>query len=760
LGKFLAWDLSLLAWDLSKGIKIEFGNAGIKCKIDRNLKVKIFYVGAIIVVSTENYHSKTTNINPLENLSKGDLNVSQLEFENGLVVAEIVNSLNIDDESVIGGFLYGLGAVRDVELGIVEEKFGTEPILLYQKAFNLLTLSSFQTFAVDQKNSEIVEENLRKMVIAMVDDVRVAVIFLSGHLQLLRSSKESSPEIRHQHAIAGRELVAPLANRLGLWQLKWEIEDLSFRYLHPNSYKTLARALEEKRVNREKYIEELVDKINNDLQVQGINSQVRGRAKHIYSIWKKMQHKGLEFNQLWDLRALRIVVANVEECYQSLGLIHSKWEHYQSEFEDYVATPKENGYRSIHTIIKGPENKSVEIQIRTKEMHENSELGLAAHWRYKESVSENSASDNKVVWLRQLLDWKDQLIDSNSKSETPSPSVSVPVKSNETRVYVFTPKGTVVDLPNGSTPVDFAYSVHTEIGHRTRRAIVNGKMVPLHYTLITGDKIQIQTVNSGGPSLDWLRDEPLYVKTSRARNRISQWHKHQEYDHYVAEGRALLDKEIIRLGLEDISYEKINGHTHFHKIDDLFAALGAQDYKISKALYPFKKHQNQDAEVISVPTKHQNKNKLGAKSEFIVQGVGNLLTQLAHCCDPVPGDKIIGYITMGKGVSIHRKLCTNIVNIDAQHRDRLIDVDWGTKEYSSYTLNIVVKGYHRSGLLHDITEYLKSSKADILKASMETDNEHVTVINMRLEVAGEFRPDQIIQKLTSIENVFEVKRGG
>ena len=592
----------------------------------------------------------------------------------------------------------------------------------------------------------------------MVDDVRVAVIFLSGHLQKLRSCKEASAETRHRYAIDGRELVAPLANRLGLWQLKWEIEDLSFRYLNPNSYKTLARALEEKRTHREKYIQRLVDSIERDLLDQGIGSQVHGRAKHIYSIWKKMQKKGLEFTQLWDLRALRIVVSDIEECYQALGLIHSQWDHFETEFEDYIATPKENGYRSIHTIIKGPEGKSVEIQIRTKEMHENSELGLAAHWRYKESVAQSSASDNKVIWLRQLLDWKDQLVVVSPKSE--EQSASVPVKSKETRVYVFTPKGVVVDLPSGSTPVDFAYSVHTEIGHRTRRAIVNGKMVPLHYTLATGDKIQIQTVNNGGPSLDWLRNEPLYVKTSRARNRISQWHKHQEYDHYVAEGRALLDKEIVRLGLDDISYEKINSHTHFRKIDDLFAALGAQDYKASKALYPFKKSQNHDVDVASVPIKSLQKNKPSNKSEFIVQGVGNLLTQLANCCDPVPGDEIVGYITMGKGVSIHRKLCVNIVNTDTDHKDRLIEVDWGTKEHSSYTLNIVVKGYHRSGLLHDITEYLKSSKADILKASMETDNEHVTVINMRLEVAGEIRPDQITGKLTSIENIFEAKRGG
>jgi GTP pyrophosphokinase len=674
--------------------------------------------------------------------------------------ARIVADLDVDQESEIAGFLYGLDRVSSQDLNKVVEKFGEVPIQLFESASRVLELSEFQRSPESLRRPVEIEENLRRMLIAMVDDVRVVIITLAGKLQILRNCKDLPVSVQQQHALAARDVFAPLANRLGVWQLKWELEDYSLRYLQPSSYKTLARALEEKRKDRDHYISELVHGLEKSLEELGLDSQVQGRAKHIYSIWKKMQSKGLEFRQLWDLRAVRILVGSVDDCYRALALVHSQWEHFPAEFVDYIATPKDNGYSSIHTVVKGPRGKSVEVQIRTYDMHRESELGLAAHWRYKERVSVSSDIDDKVVWLRQLLEWKQELTVHNSGSALSNDSEGELAPRVESRIYVFTPKGTVMDLPRGATPVDFAYSIHTEVGHRTRGAVVNRKMVPLCHPLETGDRVQIQTIKSGGPSLDWLRDNPAYAITNRARNRISQWFKRKEFDQNVSEGRMLLDRELGRLGYDDLGYEKINQHTHFHKVEDLFSAIGSGDYKVSKALYPFKKPEKESLETITSPRRGKSEKKNTRVSDFIVQGVGNLMTHAANCCNPVPGDRIVGYITMGKGVSIHRKSCVNISNIDDDHRDRLIDVDWGNQQTSAYSISIVVTAYHRSGLLHDITEILKSGKADILKASMDTDDEYVTRINLRLEVDGKIRPNALLQKISSIQNVYDVKRSG
>ena len=715
---------------------------------------------AIIVSTKQNHQSKAPETSALSDIVKIFASHSAQEREIAWDTAQILQLLDTEHSTVIAGYLLGLAEISPATMdhaGLLCGKHTIDQFLNAQRIRKFSELSLNNTAGTFNKIH--VEENLRKMLIAMVDDVGVVLICLANQLSILRNCRHKPSNQQKYQAALTTEIYAPLANRLGVWNLKWELEDFAFRYVNPESYQGLAGAIDEKRALREGYIADLVRDLGDTLQQNGISAEVYGRPKHIFSIWKKMQRKGLEFGQVWDVRAVRIVVDSVEHCYRALSLAHGQWDHFPGEFEDYIATPKLNGYRSIHTVVKGPGDKSVEIQIRTAEMHEDSELGFAAHWRYKESVHQDSSIDRKVIWLRQLLDWKEQILAAGTASVSKE-MASVPDRVQDDRVYVFTPKGTVIDLPRGATPIDFAYAIHTEVGHRTRGAMVNSKMKPLHHVLETGDQVQIQTVKQGGPSLDWLKNTPPYARTSRARNRISQWHKHMEYDQHVSEGRGLLERELNRLGLEDLGYDNINQHTHFHKVDDMLAAIGSGDYKLSKALYPFRKKTEEGLDRLvthRIPGQGIGKR---ASAAFTVQGVGNLLTHLASCCVPVPGEQIKGYITSGRGVSIHRSQCVNILNIDEDHQDRIIDVEWGIDTPASYAIGLQVTAYHRSGLLHDITEILKSSKADVLKVNMETDAEHITRIMLRLDIQGDIRPEDMVSRLLSVQNVFEVKRAG
>ena len=672
-------------------------------------------------------------------------------------IVELLANLGADRDCQIAGFFHGFGQLEDSQHDLLLKVYGDEIVNIYLGANKIKLLAQQSIVPGTRQDVVQLEERLRKLLITMIDDVRVVLIAIVGHLQLLRNAKRSD-DAKKEHAQLARDMYAPLANMLGLSQLKWEIEDYSFRYLNPNAYKTLAVALEERRVDREQHIETCIDEFAEALTKLGIDATIQGRAKHIFSIWKKMHSKGLDFSQLWDIRAIRVLVNSVEDCYQVLSYVHGSWQAFKSEFVDYIATPKANGYQSIHTVIEGPMGKTLEIQIRTVDMHTDSELGTAAHWRYKAQVNSESDIDNKVVWLRQLLDWKNQLVSDNQSQERKRYSPAIANRVVETRVFVFTPKGTVMDLPSGSTPIDFAYAVHTEVGNRTRGALINGKMVPLSYVLQNGDHVQIQTLKSGGPSLDWLNKSPVYVVTNRAKSRISHWFKHQEYDTHVSEGRLMLDREMEKQRLDDLSYEKINQHTHFRKVDDLFAAIGSQDYKVSKALSPFRKKtdfQDDQRVIRKTPSPQHHDSQPGG---FTVEGVGNLMTHPAQCCSPVPGDEIIGYITLGKGVSIHRQSCINIKKRDDKQKNRLIQVDWSGEKPDRYTVEIFVVGYQRAGLLHDLTESLKSVNAEIIKANMETDDEQIARISLRLEVPGQVGTDQLIQRLRTIQNIFEVKR--
>ncbi len=675
--------------------------------------------------------------------------VSNGKLEQAELTVDILKTLGMDSSGCLAAILVCVLAEVDSSALDVEKEFGGEVAALYHGVDSLNRLSSFSRSSEIVNNAEVNEDNLRKMLITMVDDVRVVLIKLADQLQLLRSARDMERDEQQHLSQLTLDVYAPLANRLGVWQLKWELEDFALRYKTPEVYRGLAQKLDGKRLDRENYIHKLIETIRLALSTDGIEAEVQGRPKHLYSIWKKMEMKGLSFENLWDIRAVRVVVGSVSECYSALGTIHTKWRHLPGEFDDYIATPKSNGYRSIHTVVIGPEDKTVEVQIRTREMHEDNELGVAAHWRYKERRNAEDNIDNKILWLRQLLEWKDELKDSHSISEAFKQS------ADSRRVYVFTPKGTVMDLPEGATPIDFAYAVHSEVGHRTRGARVNGKMVPLGYQLKTGEQVQIQTIKNGSPSRDWLRPELEYVKTQRARSRILQWFKLQDFSHHLAEGRTMLEKELSRLGLEDLGYERIVENTPYHKTDDLLAALGAGDYKLSRALLPFRRELEQSQQPLVENKVEQPKNKPG---DFKVNGVGNLLTTMAKCCQPMPGEQIVGYITTGRGVSIHNRDCHNISGLDEELQNRLIEVEWGLDDVSSYPVSVRIVAYNRSGILHDITQVLKDRKVHVLKVNMSTDEENNVMVQLRLEVNGLNSLSKVLLQFSRIQNVQDVKR--
>lgn len=671
------------------------------------------------------------------------------DVERGMATVEILRSLGMDDSGCLAAVLHSVDRSVLPDDDVLHEHCGVEALRLYRGVVKLARLSSFSRLGDAGVDPEVNEDNLRKMLITMVDDVRVVLIKLADQLRLLRGARDAPDGEKRALSRTTLDIYAPLANRLGIWQLKWEMEDLVLRFSDPAAYRQLADMLHEKRGDRERYIQQLLDVLRGALADTGIEAEVYGRPKHIYSIWKKMRRKGLDFENLWDIRAVRIIVDSVSECYVALGIVHTRWRHLPGEFDDYIATPKPNGYRSIHTVVIGPEDKSVEVQIRTRDMHQENELGVAAHWRYKENRQQDENIDRKVLRLRQLLEWKQEL------EESESVAGALREAAENRRVYVFTPRGTVIDLPEGATPVDFAYAIHSEVGHTTRGARVNGRMVPLSYRLRTGEQVQIHNQKDASPSRDWIRPELGIVRTQRARSRIQQWFKQQDHAQHIAEGRAMLEKELGRLGLEDLGYDRIASRTPFQRTDDLLAALGAGDYKLSRALSPFRRELERTAdsgiEVRSRPVARE-------PGTFRVNGVGNLLTTMARCCQPVPGDPIVGYITTGRGVSIHNRNCRNIQGLSEDRRNRLIDVEWGREDASSYPVEVIVLAYQRSGILHDISQVLKDSGIDVLKVNTETDEENVMRVSLRLEVSGLRTLSKTLGRLSRVQNVLDVRR--
>ena len=669
-----------------------------------------------------------------------------------LAVAKTLADLGLDHETLAAAILHDVVEDTGVSLDDLKQEFGPRITELVDGVTKMKVIQEFQTQPEGSRHEHAQAESLRKMLLAMAEDVRVVLIKLADRLHNMRTLGALPEDKQKRIARETMDIFAPLANRLGIWQMKWELEDLAFRYLEPATYKRIAGLLAERRVDREAYIELFVETLVRELEKAGIAAEVSGRPKHIYSIWRKMQKKGKDFERISDVRAVRVLVKDIRDCYAALGTVHSLWQHIPGEFDDYIATPKENNYRSIHTAVIGPEGKTVEVQIRTHDMHDQSELGVAAHWRYKEGARADKGFDAKIAWLRSLLEWKEEIAEAADfvdqfKSEVFSE-----------RVYVFTPKGNIVDLPAGATPLDFAYDIHTDVGHRCRGAKVNGQMVPLTYPLKTGDRVEVLTVKQGGPSRDWLSPHLGYLHTSKARTRVSHWFRDQNYDTSVAEGRAALEREFHRLGISDINYEKLAQRFGYHRVDDFLAATGRGDVKpaqIMAAVQEFTGQAQKEAHPVVVP---RPPTAPRPPASVTIQGVGNLLTRMAKCCNPVPGDSIVGFITRGQGVTIHRQNCPNALRHHDEHNERLIEVSWGADTGRSYPVDVEILAYDRAGLLRDITSLLANEKINVLGVSTVTDKQQVAHMTFTLDIPNIEILSRILALLDQIPNVTEVRR--
>jgi len=556
----------------------------------------------------------------------------------------------------------------------------------------------FSSFDLDEtEKGEL--EGLRKMLLAIVQDIRVVLIKLADQLQSLRYLAGSGDaEAKLKAAVKTRDIYAPLANRLGIWQIKWEMEDLSFRILEPETYKKIARLLDEKRVDRERFIETAITELRGELESAGIRGEISGRPKHIYSIYKKMQRKNLGFESIYDVRAIRVLVDDVKDCYGVLGIAHDLWIPIPGEFDDYIAKPKENGYSSLHTGVIGPEGKALEVQIRTREMHHASEMGVAAHWRYKEGGRRDFRFEEKLLWLRKLMGWRDELGESANLAQ------EIREGLYQEAVYVMTPQGKVIDLPRDATPLDFAYHVHTDLGHRCRGAKVDGAIVPLNTPLKTGQRVEIIAAKQGGPSLDWLNPEQGFAKSSRARAKIRQWFNSRNFEASVAQGRLQLERELKRAGKSGFSLEKVADHFSFAKLDDFLVEVGRGNIT-RRQIQSFLREETAEPQTLPVakirPTQRSG--------EVLIVGVDKLLTLLAKCCKPVPPDEIIGFVTRGRGVMIHRKSCTNVAHLDP---DRLLEAQWGPMG-GKFPADIVIEASDRQGLLRDISDILARERINV-----------------------------------------------
>ncbi|WP_085706772.1 GTP diphosphokinase [Pseudomonas sp. B35(2017)] len=679
-------------------------------------------------------------------------------FSTGLEIAEILADLKLDQDSLVAAVLYRGVREGQIELAAVSQRFGPVVAKLIDGVQRMAAISA----SLSPRQSMVLGtqgqvENLRKMLVAMVDDVRVALIKLAERTCAIRAVKTADDEKRNRVAREVFDIYAPLAHRLGIGHIKWELEDLSFRYLEPDQYKQIAKLLHERRLDRERFISDVMTQLKNELQATGVEADISGRAKHIYSIWRKMQRKGLEFSQIYDVRAVRVLVPEMRDCYTALGIVHTLWRHIPKEFDDYIANPKENGYRSLHTAVIGPEGKVLEVQIRTHAMHEEAELGVCAHWRYKGTDVKSGSNhyEEKISWLRQVLEWHEELGDIGGLAE------QLRVDIEPDRVYIFTPDGHAIDLPKGATPLDFAYRVHTEIGHNCRGAKINGRIVPLNYSLQTGEQVEIITSKHGTPSRDWLNPNLGYVTTSRARAKIVHWFKLQARDQNVAAGKTLLERELNRLGLPAVDFDKLADKANMKTAEDLFAALGAGDLRLAQLVnlaQQLVEPERGNEQLELIPRKAAGY-KPGKRGDIQIQGVGNLMTQMAGCCQPLPGDAIVGYITQGRGVSIHRQDCASVLQLAGREPERIIQVSWGPVPVLTYPVDIVIRAYDRSGLLRDVSQVLLNERINVLAVNTRSNKEDNTALmSLTIEIPGLDALGRLLGRISQLPNIIETRR--
>ena len=679
----------------------------------------------------------------------------------GLEMAQILMDLRLDTESIIAALLYR--AVREGRLSLqkVEREFGETVAKLIEGVLRMAAISAIQNAsgepALGKREDQV--ENLRKMLVAMVDDVRVALIKLAERTSAIRAVKDSPPDKRRKVAEEVFHIYAPLAHRLGIGHLKWELEDLAFRYMQSDSYKKIATLLDEKRLDRQKYIDTVVYRLKDELQTTGVRCDVYGRAKHIYSIWRKMSRKSLDFSQIYDIRALRILVDSVPDCYRAMGTVHVLWRPISGEFDDYIANPKENGYRSLHTAVVGPEGKVIEIQIRTNEMHEDAELGVCAHWLYKGTdtgSTKDQGYEQKISWLRQVLEWHEEIDD------LPDLAQELRADINPDRIYVFTPDGHVVDLPPESTALDFAYRVHTEIGHHCRGAKINGRMGTLRRQLENGDQVEVLTHPDAHPSRDWLYPDSGYLNTSRARAKVAQWFKRQARDQNLAEGRQMVLRELDRLDLSQAPLQGVAEALNVKSTNDLFAAVGAGDVRVGQVVHTLLKQtggddrQQEDLPLVRTPSSQAS----GTGSDDIfIEGVGNLMTQIANCCQPLPGDQISGFVSQGRGVVVHRSDCPNLLHMEAIEPNRILQVSWGMQPSQTYPVEISILAYDRTGLLRDVSMVMANKKVNVIGVNTQSNRgDNTASMQLTVEMDSLQNLSTVINEVEQLPNVMSARR--
>ena len=671
-------------------------------------------------------------------------------------VTSILANLRMDADTLAAGLLHDVA--EDTAFGIeyIEKEFGATIANMVDgvtKLKRINQLSNVHTGIPDQK-----AESLRKMFLAMVDDVRVVLIKLADRLHNMRTLSSQADHKKRRIARETLEIFAPLANRLGIWQIKWELEDISFRYLDPTTYKQLSKAMDQKRAEREKWVVEIKEILEQELSKQGISVEVSGRPKHIYSIWRKMQRKNVNFEQIYDIHGFRVIVESEAQCYAALGVAHSLWRPIPGEFDDYIANPKDNMYRSLHTAVLSRQNgRPMEVQIRTQEMHQIAEYGIAAHWRYKEQTRHDRQFENKIAWLRQLMEWRQDVTDPSEFVDSMKTDVF------NDRVYVFTPQGEVIDLPTGSTPIDFAYAIHTELGHRVRGANVDGRLVSLDHKLKNGEQVLIVAAKRGGPTRDWLNPNLEYTATQRARSKIRNWLRRQGREDNIRRGKQLLEKEMRRLSVERV-LPAVANLFNYEDPDDFLAAIGYGDInsqQIAQRLLDQERREKEDLMVQNGVIVASPKRSSSSNTHSVhVQGMQGMMTQTGRCCNPVPGDPIIGYITRGRGVTIHRNSCPNIsAKLRKGDNRRLVEVQWANQQDGGYPVNIQVSAYDRAGLLRDFSTLVADEKANMrFVEALTGQKDNLTLITATLEIHDVSQLTRILTKIDRLPNVVESRR--
>ncbi|MCC6166099.1 MAG: bifunctional (p)ppGpp synthetase/guanosine-3',5'-bis(diphosphate) 3'-pyrophosphohydrolase [Caldilineaceae bacterium] len=674
-----------------------------------------------------------------------------------LAVTTILADLRMDVDTLCAGLLHDVAEDTDFDLAYLQEQFSSGITSLVDgvtKLKRINELSNAQQGIADAK-----AESLRKMFLAMVDDVRVVIIKLADRLHNMRTLGTQKKHKQKRIARETLDIFAPLANRLGIWQIKWELEDLSFRYLEPNTYRDLARAMQQKRDEREKWVARVKYELEQELAKAGIPAEVTGRPKHIYSIYRKMKRKDVDFEQIYDIHGFRIIVDAEANCYAALGVVHSNYRPIPGEFDDYIANPKDNMYRSLHTaVLSKRSGRPMEIQIRTREMHEIAERGIAAHWQYKEQRNHDTHFQEKIAWLRQLMEWRQDVNDASEFVDGMKTDVF------HDRVYVFTPQGDVIDLPAGATPIDFAYAIHTELGHRCRGASIKGRLVPLDYKLQNGDQVTIIAAKRGGPSRDWLNPNLEYVATQRARSKIRTWLKKQNREENITRGRQMLEKEMKRLAINE-SFETVAKLFSYDKVEDFLAAIGYGDinsqHLATRWLEAERREQERRMwEERPLEAALSTSRITSSGDGFMVQGVDGLLTHLGRCCNPVPGDPIIGYVTRGRGLTVHRATCPNIANIVRKGQEnRLVDVQWAAKPEATFPVKIQVSAYDRSGLMRDVAALVADEHINMVSVEAITgQKDNLAIINATLEIQNASQLTRILTKIDRLPNVVDARR--